>query len=142
MERKILVAVGGTDLDSVTVKYLGNLFQGRDDVAFDLFSVIPIPGVTASQQLLGDTNSIAISHPTALRKKATAERHLSALKRKLQTAGFTEEQVCCETILSLTSVAVTLLQKGQSGLYDAIILAKRDISGLQKMLSTSISTIL
>ena len=142
MERKILVAIGSSDLDSVTVKYLGNLFQGRHDVVFDLFSVVPIQGVTASQQLLGDISSIAVSHPAVLRKKAVAERHLSAQKRTFQSVGFTEEQVCCEAVLSMTSVAATLLQKGQSGLYDAIILAKRDISGLQKMLSTSISTIL
>ncbi len=142
MERKILVAIGNTELDNVTIKYLGNLFQGRHDITFDLFSVIPIQGVTASQQLLGDSNSIAISHPSALRKKAVAVRHLSALKKELLNSGFTEEQVHCDTSISMTSVAVTLLQNGQSGLYDAIILAKRDISGLQKMLATSISTIL
>lgn len=142
MERKILVAIGNTELDNITVKYLGNLYQGRHDVIFDLLSVVPIQGVTASQQLLGDSNSIAISHPSALRKKAVAERHLSALKKKLHESGFGEEQVRCDAVFALTSVAVTLLQSGQSGLYDAIILAKRDISGLQKMLATSISTIL
>ncbi len=142
MERKILVAIGNTDLDDITVKYLGNLFQGRRDVVFDLFSVVPIQGVTASQQLLGDTSSIAISKPAALKKKAAAERQLSILKREFETTGFAAEQVCCDAVFSLTGVAATLLQKGHSGFYDAIILAKRDISGLQKMLSTSISTFL
>lgn len=142
MKRKILVAVGSTDLDKITVKYLGNLFQGRHDVVFDLLSVVPIQGITASQQLLGDKDSIALSHPAALKKKAAAEINLSTLKRRLEATGFTGEQVCCDTVLSLVGVAATLLQRGQSGLYDAIILAKRDISGLQKMLSTSISTIL
>jgi len=142
MERKILVAIGNTDLDSITVKYLGNLFQGRHDVVFDLLSVLPIQGVTASQQLLGDTDSIAISHPKTLKEKKAVEGNLSALKRKLQDTGFASEQIRTDAVFSLVGVAATLLERGQSGLYDAIILAKRDISGLQKMLSTSISTIL
>ncbi len=142
MERKILVAIGNTGLDSVTVKYLGNLFQGRNDVTFDLLSVVPLQGVTESQRLLGDINSIAIAHPVALNKKVSAQHHLSVLKRKLQSTGFTEKQINCQAVFTLSNVAATLLQSGQSGLYDAIILAKRDLSALYKMICGSISSVL
>ena len=142
MEIRILVAIGNTGLDDVTVDYLGTLFKGSGDVRFDLLSVVHIEGVTESQRLLGDIASVALSHPIALKKKTVASTHLSILKAKLQAAGFAEEQIDCQAVFSYSGVADTLLQKGQSGIYDAIILAKRDISSLQKMLLGSISATL
>jgi len=142
MEIKLLVAIGNTGLDNVTVDYLGTIFEGSSDVKFDLLSVVRIEGVTESERLLGDINSAAISHPIALKKKRSTITHLSILKNKLQAAGFTEEQIDCQADFSYSGVADTLLQRGQSGLYDAIILAKREISGLQKMLLGSISATL
>ncbi len=142
MEIRILVAIGNTGLDDVTVDYLGTIFEGSGDVGFDLLSVVKIEGVTESQRLLGDIASVALSHPIALKKKTAASTHLSILKTKFQTAGFAEEQIDCQAVFSYSGVADTLLLKGQSGIYDAIILAKRDISGLQKMLLGSISATL
>ncbi len=142
MEIRILVAIGNTGLDDVTVDYLGTLFKGSGDVRFDLLSVVRIEGVTESQRLLGDIASVALSHPIALKKKTVASTHLSILKTKFQAAGFAEEQIDCQAVFAYSGVADTLLQKGQSGIYDAIILAKRDISSLQKMLLGSISATL
>ena len=142
MEIRILVAIGNTGLDDVTVDYLGTLFKGSGDVRFDLLSVVRIEGVTESQRLLGDIASVALSHPIALKKKTVASTHLSILKTKFQAAGFSEEQIDCQAVFSYSGVADTLLHKGQSGIYDAIILAKRDISSLQKMLLGSISATL
>jgi len=142
MEIRILVAIGNTGLDESTADYLINLFKGRVEVMFDLFTIVQIEGVTESQRLLGDIASMAISHPVALKKKAAAANHLSALETKFHNGGFSEEQVACQAVFSYSGVADTLLQKGQSGLYDAIVLAKRDISALQKMLLGSISATL
>lgn len=142
MEIRILVAIGNTGLDDVTVDYLGTLFKGSGDVRFDLLSVVRIEGVTESQRLLGDIASVALSHPIALKKKTVASTHLSILKTKFQAAGFAEEQIDCQAVFTYSGVADTLLHKGQSGIYDAIILAKRDISSLQKMLLGSISATL
>jgi len=142
MEIRILVAIGNTGLDESTVDYLSNLFKGRDDVRFDLLTVVQIEGVTESQRLLDDITSVALSHPVALKKKTAATNHLSLLRSKFQKNGFSEEQVDYQAVFSYSGIADTLLQKGQSGTYDAIVLAKRDISGLQKMLLGSISATL
>ncbi len=142
MERKLLVAIGNTGLDKITVNYLGNLFQDKHDVGIDLFTVVPIQGVTEAQLLLGDIDSLAQSKPSVMRKKEKALTYLASLKKILTSAGYPEELVTCEAVFSWSSVAATLLQHGQAGLYDAIILAKRDLSGLEKMLSGSISAVL
>ena len=40
MERKLLIAIGNTGLDKISINYLLNLFRGKNDIAFHLFSVM------------------------------------------------------------------------------------------------------
>ncbi|MEJ2688638.1 MAG: hypothetical protein P8130_01555, partial [Deltaproteobacteria bacterium] len=73
MERKILVAIGKTGLDKTTIDYLVNLLQERKDVRLHLLNVVPLYGVSESQQLLGDTEAIAVSRPESLKKRRAAK---------------------------------------------------------------------
>jgi hypothetical protein len=66
MERKLLIAIGNTGLDKITINYLISLFRDRNDIAFHLFSVVPLSGITESQQLLSDLETVANSNPVAL----------------------------------------------------------------------------
>lgn len=140
MERKILVAIGNTGLDKTTISYLVSLFQDRTDVRLHLLNIVPVHGVTESQQLLGDMEFIAVSRPESLRKRSAARSHLLDLQKKLQAAGFKDEQIHSESLLSLGSIATPLLDQGQAGAYDAMVLGKRDLSVLEKMVSGSISS--
>jgi len=142
MEVRILVAIGNTGLDESTVEYLINLFRDRIDVRFDLMTVVRVEGVTESQRLLGDIASVALSHPVASKEKMAAVNHLSVLQNRFLKSGFSEKQIDYQAVFSYSGIADTLLHKGQSGIYDAIVLAKRDISALQKMLLGSISATL
>ncbi len=140
MERKILIAIGNTGLDKTTISYLINLFQDRTDIRLHLLNIVPLHGVGESQQLLDDLELIAASRPAALKKRSTARSHLLDLQKKLQAAGFKDEQIHCESVFSLGSIATPLLHQGQAGSYDAMVLAKRDLSLLEKMTSDSISS--
>jgi len=139
-ERKILVAIGNTGLDNTTVNYLINLFKGSANARLHLLTIIPLYGISESQQLLDDIETVALSHPAALKKRSEARRHSSALENKLRDSSFKEEQIQSETLFSYESVSATLLHQGQAGAYDAIVLAKRNLSLLEKMISGSISS--
>jgi len=140
MERKILVAIGDTGLDRTTIGYLVNLLQNCLEVKLHLLNIVPLHGVTESQQLLGDTELIAASRPAALKKRTAARSHLRDLQKILGDAGFKEEQISCESLFSYGSIAAPLLQQGQAGSYDAMVFGKRDLSLLEKMVSGSISS--
>jgi nucleotide-binding universal stress UspA family protein len=139
-ERKILVAIGNTGLDNTTLNYLLNLFKNNTNVKLHLLTIIPLHGVTGSQQLLDDIEMVAISHPAALKKRSETSKHFSDLGKRLQAAGFKEEQIQCQSVFSYESVSATLLHYGQAGVYDAIVLGKRDLSLLEKLVSGSISS--
>ena len=140
MEIKLLIAIGNTGLDNTTINYLSTLFQGNSEVKFDLLSVVPLSGVTESQRLLSDIGTASSTNPAASKKEKNARIHLRDLKKRLHDAGVKNEQISCETKFSWANVSTTLIQHGQSGLYDAIVLNKRDLSLLEKMIIGSIST--
>lgn len=140
MEKKILVAIGKTGLDKTTIDYLVSLFQGRTDVRLHLLNIVPLHGVTESQQLLGDTETIALSRPESLKKRSAARGHLLDLQKILQDAGFKDEQIHCDSLFSYESVSTPLLHHAQTGAYDAMVLGKRDLSLLEKMAAGSISS--
>lgn len=140
MERKLLVAIGNSGLDTITIDYLIRLFQDRSDISFHLLSVVPLSVVTESQRLLCDVETVAATKPAAQKKRVAARHHQQGLVTKLLKAGFTEKQISSEVSFSLAGISAVLLQQGQAGLYDALVLAKRDLALLQKMISGSISS--
>jgi len=139
-ERKILVAIGNTGLDNATIDYLINLFKDSANARLHLLTIIPLYGVSESQQLLDHIDTVALSHPAALKKRSEARRHSSDLEKKLRGSGFKEEQIQSESLFSYESVSTTILRQGIAGSYDAMVLAKRDLSLLEKMISGSISS--
>lgn len=140
MEKKILVAIGNTGLDKITINYLVSQFQGRVDVCFHLFSLVQVQGVSDSQRLLADIESVANTNVTAQKKRIAARNNLNQLQRMFVDAGFAESHISCETCFTWEGISSALLRKGKGGMYDAIALGKRDMSGLQKMISGSISS--
>lgn len=58
----------------------------------------------------------------------------------MRGAGFKDELIVGEVVFSYGSVSIPLLHHAQTGGYDAMVLAKRDLSLLEKMISGSISS--
>ncbi|MCA1766569.1 MAG: universal stress protein, partial [Desulfobulbaceae bacterium] len=140
MERKILVAIGNTARDNTIISYLDGLFPDRSEVSLHLLNIVTLHNVAESQQLLGDPEQAATSSPASLKKGAEARRHLNDLQEKLRGAGFKDELIVGEVLFSYGSVSIPLLHHAQTGGYDAMVLAKRDLSLLEKMISGSISS--
>jgi len=140
MERKILVAIGNTGLDKTTVNYLIHLFQDSTNVKLHLLTIIPLYDVSESQQLLDDIETVALSHPAALKKRSEARKHLADIEKQLRDAGFKEEQTQSEALFTFESVSAAFLRQGKAGAYGAMVLGKRDLSLLEKMIKGSISS--
>ncbi|MCB2180487.1 MAG: universal stress protein [Desulfobulbaceae bacterium] len=140
MEKKLLVAIGNSGLDTVTINYLINIFENKSDISLHLLTVIPLSGITESQRLLGDLETVAASRPGAQKKRVAARKHQESLLSKLLSAGFDKKQMSSEVSFCWGNVSSLLVQQAQAGVYDAIVLAKRDLSLLQKMMSGSISS--
>jgi len=140
MERKILVALNGSTLDSWSCDYLlSGLFARQQDIHFHLLTIIPYQKADSAMALLGNLENMAQKDKGMQHKQVVAKRHLASLARRFKAAGFSDEQVTVECKLGLASTATTLLVEGQQGLYDALLLSKREIPALLKFVSGSIS---
>ena len=100
MKIKLLIAIGNTGLDNITINYLINLFQYNHKVKLHLLSVVPVYGVSESQRLLSDINTVANTNPAVVKKRKTARCHLLDLKKRLHDAGFKNEQISREVSFS------------------------------------------
>ncbi|MEN8140966.1 MAG: universal stress protein [Thermodesulfobacteriota bacterium] len=140
MERKILVALNGSTLDQWSCDYLlSGLFADQPQVVFHLLTLIPFHRATTALNLFGDLETVAHNDAAAVAKMRKAKRHLEVLARRFQEAGFAPEQLTCECRFCFGSTANTLMLMGQKGLYDAMLLSKREIPALFKYVSGSIS---
>ena len=140
MERKILVALNGSTLDGWSCDYLlSGLFAGQQDIIFHLLTIIPYQKAQSSLELLGNLEEMAGKDKAAKAKEVTARRHLESLARRFYAAGFAREQVEVECKFGFSSTATTLLMQGQQGMYDALLLSKREIPALLRFVSGSIS---
>ena len=138
--RKILVALNGSSLDSWSCDYLlSGLFAGQKNVIFHLLTLIPYHKTTASMNLQGDPERLARGDKEAMGQVKTAERHLRLLARRFREAGFSAEQLEIDCKFNFGSTSATLMNMGQKGLYDALLLSKREIPALLKFVSGSIS---
>ncbi len=141
MQKKILVALNGSSLDNWSCEYLlSGLFAQQHDILFHLVTIIPFHKASASMALLGDLESVAKTDKGAVQKKVTAQRHLESLARKFYAAGFSEEQLELECKFGFGTSSATLRTMGQKGMYDALLLSKREIPALLKFVSGSISS--
>ncbi len=140
MERKILVAVEGTSPSQNTLQYLCKQFAGQPEISFQLLSFVPHQ-VSASGKELLDEQDLLTSVDTPTRKRlASHKHHMQSAFDELVACGFKEDQINTETRLSRASVAADLLFTAKSGLYDAIVVSKRDLSTLERAISGSISS--
>ena len=139
MQKEIMIGVDDSLHSKIAVDYAINLNQAVGDVKFTLMHVQS----TISQYLLDEAKSKPQAYAElekVNRKNAEAARRLlDRYKNQMVTAGTAEDHIELKTRPRMLGVAKDILQASTDGRFDALILGRRGLSGLQDMFIGSVS---
>jgi nucleotide-binding universal stress UspA family protein len=139
MPREIMIAVDDSRHSKIAVDYAINFYQAVKEVKFALIYVQR----TISQYLLDEakTDSQAYAELEKVNRKNAeiAQQLLDKYKAQMVTAGIAEDSVQQKSQPRVFGVAKDILQAGTAGHYDALIMGRRGLSGLQDMFIGSVS---
>ncbi|MBW2427577.1 MAG: universal stress protein [Deltaproteobacteria bacterium] len=139
MQKEIMIAVDDSRHSKNAVDYAVNLYQAVKEVKFTVMHVQP----TISQYLLDEAKSKPQAYAElekVNRKNAEVARDLlDKYKTQMVSAGVAEDLVQLKSQPRMLGIAKDVLQASTTGRFDALILGRRGLSGLQDMFIGSVS---
>jgi nucleotide-binding universal stress UspA family protein len=139
MQKEIMIAVDDSIHSKIAVNYAVSIHRALKDVKFTVMHVQP----TISQYLLDEAKSKPQAYAElekVNRKNAeSAQLLLDKYKTQMVAAGIAEENFQLKTQPRLLGVAKDILESARAGHFDALILGRRGLSGLQDMFIGSVS---
>jgi nucleotide-binding universal stress UspA family protein len=139
MQREIMIAVDDSRHSKIAVDYAVNIYQAIRDVNFSVMHVQPI----ISQYLLDEAKSKPQAYAElekVNRKNAElSQQLLDKYRMQMVNAGIDENSVQLVSQPRMLGVAKDILQASAAGRFDALILGRRGLSGLQDMFIGSVS---
>ena len=139
MQKEIMIAVDDSRHSKIAVRYAVGIYPALKDVKFTVLHVQP----TISQYLLDEAKSKPHAYAElekVNRKNAeSAQLLLDKYKTQMVAAGVAEENVQLKTQPRLLGVAKDILEASMAGRFDALILGRRGLSGLQDIFIGSVS---
>ena len=139
MERSILVGVDSSAYSTKILHYLGSLFAGQPQFTMHLLTVVPCRVGEAGRDWLDQQELKATLDPPTRDRWRACLHHMESVRKKLVSLGMAEEQVTWDVRLSGAGAAAEILGEARRGLYDALVIGKKDLSMVEKMISGSIS---
>jgi nucleotide-binding universal stress UspA family protein len=132
MEKKVLLVVDGSIHSTHAVTYAVRMSSVVKDLSYTLFHVQP----TLSRYLLDEAECDLESRAAlkkVIRKNAEHARQiLEQHKNRMVLMGIDEKRIETATQKKVLGIAKDILDRGQRGLYDAILVGRRGLSRLQQ----------
>ena len=139
MSRKFLIAVDDSIHSKNAIKYACNISASVKEANFSIFHVQPM----ISQYLLDEAkkNSAAKAELKKIINKNTeaGESLLQKYKEQMIRLGVAEEYIDTITLPRELGLAKDILNYSSSDIYNAIIIGRRGLSGLQEAIMGSVS---
>ena len=139
MERSILVAIDSSWYSSKILNYLCTLFVGQPQLAIHLITIIPCQTSEAGRDWLDPLELASTIDKPTRDKLQTGKLRMRDAQKKLLSNGFHDEQIFTEVRLSGAGVVAEIIRETHQGMYDALVIGKKDLSMLEKMVTGSIS---
>lgn len=139
MKKKLLVAVDGSRDSKSAVRYAADAYKVFKDMTFTLYHAQP-----AISQYIVDEAERSLKARAELDKllkknHAAAVQLLETQKQQLTRLGVAEEAIETSTKPRTLGVAKDILEYSVAGSFDAVVVGRRGVSGLQAMVSGSVS---
>ncbi len=139
MQKKILLAVDSSPHSRSAIDYAAQMHQLIPELTFALFHVQPPISQFLLDEARRDAQARVELKKIAARNAEASDSLLGGLKEVMLRAGVPEASVELMAQPRQQGVAKDILDLAQSSLYDAILVGRRGIGGLQKLFMGSVS---
>lgn len=137
MEKHLLLTVSEQKSSLQGARYLAGFFSNKEVVKLTLFYTMPRPAE------LWDDEDKAVKlrkQEEAVRKGAAKAREaLEEAKKEVVNLGFSEDKVLTRLQMRQFGKVKDILEEGERGLYDAIVLGKRGLNWFEEAFDGSVS---
>lgn len=137
MEKHLLVTVSEQQKHLYADRFVGHYFSNRENMKITLFYTAPRPpAVWEGERTLGGD----IQRETQLKENERKGRKaLEGAKRLLLQRGFADENIKTKLQVRRFSKVMDIVQEGEEGLYDAVVLGRRGLSWLEQAFDGSVT---
>lgn len=136
MNREFLVTVSRDQSAQYGVRFISQFFSNKDTLDIALF-------YTTSQQVADQrmlsSNELAEQDRECKKQEQLGREALEKARSHLILNGFNPKQIRTSLHFRRASTAIEIVQEGERGLYDAIVLGSRGLSWLETLLEDSVS---
>lgn len=140
MQKKILLAVDNTLPSRRALDYAIHLSYMIDELHYVLFSVQPMISLFLQDEARKSALARKQLDKIVNTNKQAAETLLDDYRRQMEQHGIAPEQIECITSIRSLGYAKDIIEKAQKEHYDAVVVGRRGLSGLQKMYAGSVTT--
>ncbi|NJB68073.1 nucleotide-binding universal stress UspA family protein [Desulfobaculum xiamenense] len=137
MDKHLLVTVSGEESAMHGIRFILHFFRNVENLKLTLFYTAPRPPAVWEHE----KNFESLDEFQRLSRKAEAKgrRALEEARRFVCSLQFGEEQVDAKFMFRQLSTAMDILQEGEKGLYDAVVLGRRGLTRLELLAEDSVS---
>jgi len=137
MEKHLLLTVSEQKSALHGARFLTGFFGNKDVVKLTLFYTIPRPAAVWTGE---KTQEKVVEQEDMARKgEAKAKKALQEAKSEVIKLGFSEDQIQTRLQMRQFSKVKDILEEGERGLYDAIVLGKRGLNWFEEAFDGSVT---
>jgi len=140
MQKKILLAVDNTLPSRSALDYAIHLSYTIQELHYVLFHIQPMISLFLQDEARKSSLARKQLDKILNTNKQVAEDLLDDYRHQMEQHGIAPENIECITSIRTLGYAKDIIEKAQKEQYDAIVVGRRGISGLQKMYSGSVTT--
>lgn len=119
------------------VRFLGSFFSTKEEIKITLFYTTPRPPALWDEDETTEGNAEREEQMRKTRK--TGRKALESAEIELIRLGFAPDQIDSKLQVRLVSKSAEIIQEGEMGLYDAVILGRRGLSWLEAAFDESVT---
>jgi len=140
MEHKVLVAVDDSMHTRTCLSYLKTMFEVIPNLSITLYHVQPTVSDFLTEEARKNPKGKKALEKVIENNREEAVKVLDRCKEVFARSGLPVERIGTYTSQKITGLAKDIIDKGLAGQYDAIVVGRRGISGLQKWMMGSVSS--
>ncbi|MFC1822843.1 universal stress protein [Thermodesulfobacteriota bacterium] len=137
MEKHLLVTVSEQMSALYGVRFVGNFFVKKEKLKITLFYTTPRPSAIWEGERT--VEGLAEWESQAKNYEAKGKKALESAKKELQKMGFKSDSIITKLQIRQHSKVMDIIQEGEKGLYDALVLGRRGLTWLEEAFEDSVS---
>ena len=140
MQKKVLIAVDNSNPSQGLIQYAAQMSSVIKNLHCVLLHIQPMISLFLQEEALKKASAKKELDGVLQRNEDSARKLLNDYKSELEGKGIAAERIECITRARNLGYAKDIIELAQNKLYDAVLVGRRGISGIQKMYSGSVTS--